>query len=104
MNNERQLNLGCLVFVDDHDDYFPYNYGYSETEEAIENETYSNWANNVLNWDLESYNTNSALLTKGGLGPYNAGVFSIYRCPSDSVLSDLQRGAGWSSRVRSYSL
>jgi prepilin-type N-terminal cleavage/methylation domain-containing protein/prepilin-type processing-associated H-X9-DG protein len=104
LNNERQLTLFCLLYVDDHDDYFPYNYGYAETEAALESEKYYNWANNILNWDLESYNTNSALLTRGGLGSYNGGMVSIYKCPADSVLSDLQRGAGWTSRVRSYSM
>jgi prepilin-type N-terminal cleavage/methylation domain-containing protein/prepilin-type processing-associated H-X9-DG protein len=104
MNNERQLTLACLIYVDEHDDYFPYNYGYAGTLAMISGGKYYNWANNILNWDLDSYNTNSALLSIGGLGPYGSGVATMYKCPSDSVLSDRQRGAGWRNRVRTYSL
>ena len=51
-----------------------------------------------------SDNTNSALLTKGGIGPYTSRSAAIYRCPSDNVLSDLQSRAGWDKRVRSISM
>src|SRR5215216_3393594 len=66
MNNERQLTLACLIYVDEHDDYFPYNYGYDETEAAITAGKYYNWANNLLSWELDSLNTNSVLLGRGG--------------------------------------
>jgi len=48
--------------------------------------------------------TNTAQLGKGGLGPYLSGVISLFKCPSDNVLSAVQRDAGWSSRVRSISM
>src|SRR5258706_182402 len=104
LNNERNLTIACFLYVDEHEDYFPYNYGYDETEETLDNEKYWNWANNLLNWEVESYNTNTALLSIGGLGPYIGGAVSIYRCPADSVVSDLQKDAGWRNRVRSYSM
>jgi prepilin-type processing-associated H-X9-DG protein len=39
-----------------------------------------------------------------GLGPYTSKSAAVYHCPSDNVLSDLQRSAGWVARVRSYSM
>ena len=41
---------------------------------------------------------------KGGIGLYLTGNVNPYRCPSDHVVSDLQRAAGWSARVRSHSM
>jgi len=41
--------------------------------------------------------------TDASLGPYSRSV-AIYRCPSDRVLSDKQRRAGWPARIRSYSM
>ena len=58
----------------------------------------------MLDWELTSDNTNSALLTGAALGPYVARSYAIFRCPSDSVLSPLQHSAGWQHRARSYSM
>ena len=60
--------------------------------------------NNILSWNTDSDNTNTASLTEFGLGPYASKVASIYRCPSDHVVSDIQRNEGWQARVRSYSM
>ena len=65
---------------------------------------YKNWVNNVMSWALDSDNTNTTLLTTGGLGPYVSGVGKIYKCPSDTALSKAQRDAGWTERVRSVSM
>jgi prepilin-type processing-associated H-X9-DG protein len=59
----------------------------------------------VLDWSpLNSQNTNATLLFAGGIGPYLSGVASVFRCPTDFVLSPEQREAGWHSRVRSVSM
>jgi len=63
-----------------------------------------NWVNNVMTWDLSSDNTNLATITEASLGPYISGATAIYRCPSDSALSAQQSAAGWSGRIRSYSM
>jgi prepilin-type processing-associated H-X9-DG protein len=49
-------------------------------------------------------NTNSLLLAESALGPYVGRVTGAYHCPSDNVLSSIQRQAGWQHRVRSYSM
>ena len=38
------------------------------------------------------------------MGAYSQKSYSIYRCPSDNVTSDVQRLAGWRNRIRSYSM
>jgi prepilin-type processing-associated H-X9-DG protein len=59
----------------------------------------------VLDWEaVNSDNTNTVLLTEGGIGPYTSRSARIYRCPMDSVVSDIQAQAGWAARVRSISM
>jgi prepilin-type processing-associated H-X9-DG protein len=65
---------------------------------------YLNWVNNIMSWELDADNTNTVLLMAGGLGPYFGGTASVFKCPSDNVVSDVQRQAGWGSRVRSISM
>lgn len=104
LNNQRQLIVACMLYASDHEDAFPHNLGIAETRQSVADGSYLNWVNNVMSWELDSDNTNTAVLARGGLGPYTSGTAGIYKCPSDFVLSQLQRDAGWDSRVRSYSM
>jgi prepilin-type N-terminal cleavage/methylation domain-containing protein/prepilin-type processing-associated H-X9-DG protein len=101
LNNTRQLMLGWQVYAEDHDGRLPYNLGMSGSSTFRTN---ANWVNNVMTWDLSSDNTNLATITEAGLGPYVGGATIIYRCPADNVLSTIQQAAGWSARIRSYSM
>src|SRR5207253_2928018 len=49
-------------------------------------------------------NTNLATIKEASLAPYANKAATIYRCPADNVLSGIQRKAGWSARIRSYSM
>jgi len=100
LNNTRQLTLAWRLYADDHEGLLPYNLVMSEWSPR----TNVNWVNNVMSWDLNSDNTNQATITGASLGPYVAGVTSIYHCPSDQTLSAAQSAAGWSQRVRSYAV
>jgi hypothetical protein len=104
MNHHRQLALACQLYVDDFGDALPYNFGEPDTRRTVAEGRYLNWVNNVMNWELDAMNTNLALIGAGGLGPYCAGSPELFRCPSDRVLSDLQRDAGWRGRTRSISM
>jgi prepilin-type N-terminal cleavage/methylation domain-containing protein/prepilin-type processing-associated H-X9-DG protein len=105
LNNAKQLMLGWMNYADDHGGRLAYNLGAGSTNSFLGPDPMSlNWANNVLNWDLSSDNTNAAKLTASGLGPYLSGTANAYRCPSDHVLSTVQQSAGWTERVRSYSM
>ncbi|HTI97776.1 MAG TPA: prepilin-type N-terminal cleavage/methylation domain-containing protein [Dongiaceae bacterium] len=101
LNNTRQLALATTLYGDDHDSRLPYNLVMT----APGGTGNLNWANNFLDWEAGNPdNTNVTKLLATGLGPYTSRAASIYQCPSDRVLSAAQRQAGWSSRVRSYSL
>jgi len=104
LNNHRQLILACLLYVEDNDDSFPYNMGDDETKALVAQGKYLNWVNNVMSWEADSDNVDATLITRGGFGPYCSGTVSIYKCPSDFVLSDVQRAAGFTARTRSTSM
>ena len=111
LNNTRQLLLAWTMYGDEHNGRLAYNLG-SGNASAVDAGTPNNtgldmslnWVNNVLDWDLSSDNTNTATLTAVGLGPYLNKAAPVYRCPSDHVLSSIQSQAGWTGRVRSYSM
>ncbi len=104
LNNERQMILAWFLYANDFNDALPYNLGADEIKGEAAREQYLNWTSSVMSWELDPGNTNTILLTRGGLGPYTAGTSPIYRCPSDSVVSDVQSRAGWRSRTRSISM
>ncbi len=104
LNNTRQLAVAWTLYADDHGGRLPYNLGGTGLRRVASIRTNLNWVNNVLNWELDSDNTNAATLTEASLGAYVSRNAAVYRCPSDHVLSQLQRTAGWSRRVRSYSM
>jgi len=54
----------------------------------------------VLNTD----NTNTDFVAKGSFASFADRTARIYRCPTDHVLSEIQKQAGWVARVRSYSM
>jgi prepilin-type N-terminal cleavage/methylation domain-containing protein/prepilin-type processing-associated H-X9-DG protein len=104
LNNLRQFGLVMHLYAGDHDDELPYNMGRSGIRQTVASGQFLNWVNNVMSWALDPDNTNTTLLTTGGLGPYFSGVTSVYRCPADNALSADQREAGWAARVRSISM
>ena len=104
LNNLRQLTLGCLLYASDAEDALPYNMGEAEIRQRVARQEYLNWSSSIMNWELDPDNTNTVLLTRGGIGPEVGSVAQVYRCPSDTVVSDIQARAGWTRRVRSYSM
>jgi prepilin-type N-terminal cleavage/methylation domain-containing protein/prepilin-type processing-associated H-X9-DG protein len=100
LNNTRQLGLAWQLYTDDHESFLPYNLVMTDSSPR----TNINWVNNVMTWELSSDNTNLATITGASLGPYVGGVTSIFHCPSDRALSDMQSAAGWVQRIRSYSM
>jgi prepilin-type N-terminal cleavage/methylation domain-containing protein/prepilin-type processing-associated H-X9-DG protein len=100
LNNTRQLTLAWQLYADDHEGLLPYNIGMAGSSFR----TNINWVNDVMTWDLSSDNTNQATITQASLGQYVVGQTAIYHCPSDLTLSSIQSAAGWSERIRSYSM
>jgi prepilin-type N-terminal cleavage/methylation domain-containing protein/prepilin-type processing-associated H-X9-DG protein len=104
LSNERQLMLASLIYVGDFNDALPYNLGTAEIKKLEAEQQFLNWSTPVMSWELDSDNTNTIWLTQGGIGPYASSTAKVYRCPSDSVVSDIQAQAGWKARVRSISM
>jgi prepilin-type N-terminal cleavage/methylation domain-containing protein/prepilin-type processing-associated H-X9-DG protein len=104
LSNERQLMLASLVYVGDFNDALPYNLGTGEIKKLEAQQQFLNWSTPVMNWELDSDNTNTLWLTRGGIGPYTSTSAPLYRCPADSVVSDIQAQVGWTRRVRSISM
>jgi prepilin-type N-terminal cleavage/methylation domain-containing protein/prepilin-type processing-associated H-X9-DG protein len=100
LSNTRELELAWGLYADDHNGQLADNLVMTETGSR----TNINWVNNVMTWDTNPDNTNQATITQASLGPYAEGQTSIYRCPSDHALSNMQRAAGWTARIRSYSM
>ena len=74
------------------------------TADSAANGGHQNWINNVMSWDLNQMNTNIGLVKSSLLARYCGGNVSLYKCPADKFLSDVQRKAHWSERVRSLSM
>jgi prepilin-type N-terminal cleavage/methylation domain-containing protein/prepilin-type processing-associated H-X9-DG protein len=104
LNSVKQMALASVLYTDDFNDRLPYNLGSAEIKQLAAQGRYINWSTPIMNWELDSDNTNSVLLTEGGIGPYTSRNPRVYRCPSDAVVSDLQAAAGWGARVRSFSM
>ena len=104
LNNTRQLALAWMLYADDHNGRLAYNLGGDARRLTVAPRTNLNWVNGILNWELDNDNTNTATLTDSSLGLYASRNVGLYRCPADHVLSSIQRNAGWSGRVRSYSM
>jgi len=100
LNNNRQLALAWQLYADDHNGALPYNLVMAGTSLR----TNLNWVNNVMTWDLSPDNTNLATITGASLAPFAGGSVSIFHCPADQALSAEQSAAGWSHRIRSYSM
>jgi prepilin-type N-terminal cleavage/methylation domain-containing protein/prepilin-type processing-associated H-X9-DG protein len=100
LSNTHQLTLALQLFTDDHNNRLPYNLVMSE----FGSRTNINWVNNVMTADTHPDNTNVATITLAALGIYAQRQTAIYRCPSDRALSSMQRAAGWTARIRSYSM
>jgi prepilin-type N-terminal cleavage/methylation domain-containing protein/prepilin-type processing-associated H-X9-DG protein len=103
VNNTHQLAIAWTLYADDHNGRLAYNLGGNALQRTTAPRTNLNWVNNILDWETNPDNTNVATIKDAALGPYPQST-DIYRCPSDHVLSQGQRDAGWNYRIRSYSM
>lgn len=107
LNNTSQLGMAWQAYATDHEDHLPYNLAMSGKGAPglpVSSKNKLNWVNNVMDWELNPDNVDSDGITEAGLSPYTSKVTKIYHCPADDVVSEVQRQAGWTARVRSYSM
>ena len=104
MNNGRQLSLGGVMYAGDHKDHILKNFWVSGIHTEQTQGTFRSWVNDVMSWTTAQEITNIDYLKKGPLNSYLGGNTKVYQCPADRYLSVPQRGAGWTTRLRSYSM
>ena len=104
LSNARQLTLAWTLYAGDANDRLVYNLGLDRRQPVPPPHRDLNWVNNVMTWELDMDNTNTAFLAQSPLGAYLGRGADVFRCPSDRVLSGVQRRAGWDHRVRSVSM
>ena len=104
MNNQKHLVLAWILYAGDNNGQLAYNQGGTIWGGSFASTTNANWVNNIMDWELSPDNTNAAFVNNSLLAPDCNNSASIFHCPSDRSLSDLQRSAGWTSRVRSVSM
>ena len=106
MNNTKQLGLAWLMYSHDNNDMLCPNQNGGTIDGAASGQG-ANFAGGYLDWTLSQENTNIAYLTDeryARLAPYYAKTKNLYKCPADKYVSAVQRGKGWSERVRSISM
>jgi prepilin-type N-terminal cleavage/methylation domain-containing protein len=104
LNNVHQLVIAWQLYAHDQRDRLAYNLGGDAERHTFGTSNKLNWVNGVMDWELTSDNTNTALMLDSSLATYSYNNAHIYKCPSDHALSPVQNSAGWRERVRSYSM
>ena len=104
MNNGNQLVKAWTMYAGDNGDKCVNNFGVAQTDYDVSKGLYNTWCVDNMDWTTDQQNTNTALLRLGLLGQYMAGSVGSYKCPADQFLSVAQEAAGFTERVRSYSM
>lgn len=102
-NNSKQLAYMWTMYSSDNSDKLAYNQAPNAQARSAVPVNVPNWVNNFMDWELTPSNTNLDFLNQSIFASYATGL-AAYRCPADHALSDVQKAAGWSSRVRSISM
>lgn len=99
MSNTKQLGIAWLMYAGENNDFLPANYSGGYGSNA--------WVSGWLDWTSAGDNTNTLNLTdpnKCLLAPFTGKSVRIFKCPADNFASPMQRGRGWSDRVRSVAM
>jgi prepilin-type N-terminal cleavage/methylation domain-containing protein len=114
LNNKKQLLLAWTMYSGDNDNRLVYNLQLDPSRgaspwgaaAALGSPSSPNWVNNTMDWEAapNSDDTNLNFVNNSLLAAYVSYSSSLFHCPSDRVLSQTQRQAGWSGRVRSVSM
>jgi prepilin-type N-terminal cleavage/methylation domain-containing protein/prepilin-type processing-associated H-X9-DG protein len=109
LGNNKQLVTAWHLYSLDFRDKVCNNFTIPATINSIARGTFDNWVNNEMTWGAgggydDRSNTNIAWVKNGVLANYTANAVGIYECPADNYLSNPQRAAGWTRRLRSNSM
>src|SRR3954466_1734549 len=67
LSNIRQLGLAWIMYSGDFEDRLPYNLGGNPERTSFAAKTNINWVNNIMSWEVDPENTNTALITEASL-------------------------------------
>lgn len=104
--NLRQLGAAWTLYAADNREAVAQNPLWHEAPGGVGHTNGAAWAFGRLDWGATPDNTNALLVASpkySKLASYIGGDARLFRCPSDSALSDTQRTLGWTHRIRSYS-
>jgi prepilin-type N-terminal cleavage/methylation domain-containing protein/prepilin-type processing-associated H-X9-DG protein len=104
MNNTKQLCLAWILYADDNEGNLVRNHHGGDAQGGANR---LGWITGWLSWTTSSDNTNVLFLTDENyakLARYANKAKNIYKCPADKYLAPVQRGRGWTERVRSISM
>lgn len=104
LDNLRELTLAWSLYAEDDNGKVVNNLAAAEMQATYNAHTYLNWEHNWLDWTTSPSNTNRAMLTTSKLFPYLQNGLAAFKCPADIFLSAAQAKAGWTRRLRSYSM
>jgi prepilin-type N-terminal cleavage/methylation domain-containing protein/prepilin-type processing-associated H-X9-DG protein len=114
LSNNKQFVAAWQMYSLDYQDKLCNNFSAGNTTNSIDSKRFDNWVNDVMTWGVagssvwgltaDISNTNVDWVRNGLLASYAANALGIYKCPADVYLSPAQRKAGWSRRLRSYSM
>ena len=104
LSNTKQFALAWFIYTNDNNDKLVNNYDAVDLQNEINNQTYRTWVNDNMGWTADQQITNLNLLQVGLLAPALGNNTAIYKCPADNYLSAAQKAAGFTGRVRSFSM
>jgi prepilin-type N-terminal cleavage/methylation domain-containing protein/prepilin-type processing-associated H-X9-DG protein len=105
MNNTKQLTLAWIMYADDYNGYLVYNQHGARAQGP--NPSTDSWLGGWMSWDTRADNTNFQFLIDerwAKLAKYSKQAKSLYKCPADKYISNLQRASRMFERVRSISM
>ena len=111
MNNTRQIALAWQMYTHDNDDKIVMAFHGAGVARGgmivFTDPTSAPWVVGWLDWTSgNTDNTNIFFVTEekfAKLAKYTAKNKNVYKCPADRYVSQAQRAAGWTERVRSVS-
>ena len=108
LNNQRQLVSAWARYAADNEDTLCNNFTIPSILQTILDGKFENWANNIMTWSATGTEglsvTNINWTRRSVLAPYATRPAEMTKCPADNFLSPAQRHAGWTARLRSYSM
>jgi prepilin-type N-terminal cleavage/methylation domain-containing protein len=104
LNNGNQMTKAWIMYAGDNGDKVCNNFGVAQTDVDVADKKYNTWCVDNMDWTINQQNTNTALLRLGQLAQYVGESVGCYKCPADIYLSTEQQQAGFSQRVRSFSM